>query len=60
MMYTLFRFWKVFRFWKDGTKERLLVLLTQEEAEERCLLLNNQRLPWSLELYKYMYEVVIL
>lgn len=50
----------VYRCWKDGFKERLLVLTTQQEAEEKCLLLNNQRLPWSLELYKYMYEVVIL
>lgn len=52
----------VYRCWKDGFKEHLLVLLSLQEAEERCLLLNNQRLPWSHSEYQYiyMYEAITL
>lgn len=50
----------VYRGWVDGTKEHLLVLLTQDEAEEKCLVLNNTMLPRSHREYLYMYEAVIL
>ncbi len=48
----------VYRHWVDGSKERLLVVLDKQEAEEECLLYNNKRLPWSLRAYKYEYEEV--
>lgn len=50
----------VYRGWVDGTKEHLLVLMTKQEAEERCLLLNDTMLPRSHREYRYMYEAVTL